>query len=205
MCSWRQNHLRRYPQSSKLPPSNFPYSMPQGVCQVVLIASLQHSLPCILISFERINTNTSPGYPHQLVSFVAHKTNFLYVLDYVLAQCNQSVVNCFSIVMHVHLGSSNLHTQIFKHLTWPIVSVNFNIIMLHFVLFHNVTSYTTFLLPCVLDNAIQLRNIMCTLVATCVTLQSLECSKQLDVLFIRWWGCSFVSNASPCPPMWHAT
>ena len=73
--------------------------------------------------------------------------------------CNQSVVNCFSIVTYVHLVSSNLEIQAFEHLTWPIVSVNFNIIMLHFVLFQNVTCYTNSLLSCVYVNTIELLNI----------------------------------------------
>ena len=48
--------------------------------------------------------------------------------------------------------------------------------MLHFVLFHSVTCYTSSLVSCIHVNTTKLRNIMCTLVATGVIPWSLECS-----------------------------
>jgi hypothetical protein len=45
-----------------------------------------------------------------------------------------------------------------------------------FVLFHNVTCYTNFIVSCIHANTAKLRNITCTLVATGVILQSLECT-----------------------------
>ena len=53
--------------------------------------------------------------------------------------------------------------------------INFNIRMLHFVLFHNVTCYTNFLSSRMHVNTTKLYNIMCMLVATSVILWSLEC------------------------------
>jgi hypothetical protein len=44
-----------------------------------------------------------------------------------------------------------------------------------FVLFHNVICYTNSIVSCIHVHTTKLRNIMCTLVATCVILQSLEC------------------------------
>jgi hypothetical protein len=48
--------------------------------------------------------------------------------------------------------------------------------MLHFVLFHSVTCYTKSIVSRIHVNATKLRNITCTLVATCVILRSLECN-----------------------------
>jgi hypothetical protein len=47
--------------------------------------------------------------------------------------------------------------------------------MLHFVLFHNITCYTNYIIPHIHVNTTKLRNITCTLVATNVILRSLEC------------------------------
>ena len=45
-----------------------------------------------------------------------------------------------------------------------------------FALFHSVTCYTNPRVPCIHANTTKLRNITCTLVATCVILRScLEC------------------------------
>jgi hypothetical protein len=151
-------------------------------------ASPQCSLSHIFLSFERIYTSTSSGHPHELVSFAANMTNLMHILGFIHAHCNQSVVNCFSLVAHImHLVSLNFNIQIFKHLTWPIVSVNFNITMLHFVLFHNVTSYTNSLSSYIHVNNIKLHNIICILVTKGVILQSLdrsECRKLMKVIFI---------------------
>ena len=48
--------------------------------------------------------------------------------------------------------------------------INFNISMLHFVLFYNVTCYTNSLISCIHVNIKEFRNIMCTLVVTGVIL-----------------------------------
>ena len=48
--------------------------------------------------------------------------------------------------------------------------------MLHFVLFHSVTCYTNPTVTRIHVNTTKLRNITCTLVATGVILQSLECT-----------------------------
>ena len=76
------------------------------------------------------------------------------------AHGNQYVDDCVSLVTHVHLGSPNLKIQIFQHLTWPIVSVNFNLAMLYFALFHNITCYTTSLLSCIHANLTEFCNII---------------------------------------------
>jgi hypothetical protein len=47
--------------------------------------------------------------------------------------------------------------------------------MLHFVLFHSVRCYTNSIVSCIHVNTTKLRNITCTLVATCVILHTLEC------------------------------
>ena len=150
----------------------------QGVWQAISFVGL-FGVPIALsilysLSFKMISNNTSLSDPHQLVSFVTNKTNVLYIRNVIYAHCNQSVVNCFSLVTHVHLVSLNLEIQTSKHQTWPIVSVNFNIAMLYFVLFHSVTCYTNSLLSCIHANTIELHNITYTLVATSVILWSLE-------------------------------
>ena len=53
--------------------------------------------------------------------------------------------------------------------------MNSNITMLNFVLFHNVTCYTNYLLSCIHVNTIELHNITCTLVTTNVILRNLDC------------------------------
>jgi hypothetical protein len=49
--------------------------------------------------------------------------------------------------------------------------------MLHLVLFHSVTCYTNSTVSCIHVNTTKLHNIICTLVATCVILRSLECTR----------------------------
>ena len=51
----------------------------------------------------------------------------------------------------------------------------FNITMLQFALFHNAKYYTNSMLSCIHVNTTKLCNISCTLVATCLILQGLEC------------------------------
>ena len=51
-----------------------------------------------------------------------------------------------------------------------------------FVLFHNVTCYTNFTVSRIHVNTTKLRNITCTLIATCVILRSLEYSVKSDEL-----------------------
>ena len=51
--------------------------------------------------------------------------------------------------------------------------------MLHFVLLRSVTCYTNSLVSRIHVNTTKPRSIMCTLVATCVRLWSLECIKHL--------------------------
>ena len=58
-----------------------------------------------------------------------------------------------------------------------------------FVLFHNVTCYTNSIVSRIHVNTTKYRNIMCTLVATDVILQSLECTTWICILprtFIHW-------------------
>jgi hypothetical protein len=71
-----------------------------------------------------------------------------------------------------------------------------------FVLFHNVASYTNSIASCICVNTTKLCHIMCTLVATCVMLRSLECignlkdketqnSSCLVPFYFNWCGLSF--------------
>ena len=55
--------------------------------------------------------------------------------------------------------------------------------MLNFVLFHSVTCYTNSTISRIHVNTTKLRNIMHTLIATCVILRSLECSMQFGCFF----------------------
>ena len=54
--------------------------------------------------------------------------------------------------------------------------------MLHFVLFHSVTFYTNSIISGIHVNTTKLCNITCTMVATSVILQSLECTAMLREL-----------------------
>ena len=75
----------------------------------------------------------------------------------------------------MHFVSSSLEFETFQHLFCPIVSVNFNITKLHFVLFQYVTSYTTSLLSHIHIDTTKRCNVTCTLVIIGVILLSLDC------------------------------
>ena len=66
--------------------------------------------------------------------------------------------------------------------------------MLHFVLFHSVTCYTNSIVSCTHVNTTKLCNITCTLVATCVIIRSLDCTKSpwvpTSMLLIKMWDCT---------------
>ena len=60
-----------------------------------------------------------------------------------------------------------------------------------FALFHNVTCYTKSTMPHIHVTTAKLCNIMCTLIATCVILQSVE----YIINFIRWWDNELISSS----------
>ena len=75
---------------------------------------------------------------------------------------------------------SFVHVCKVERLSVPIHEIIiFNITMLHFVLFHNVTCYTFFLLSHIHVNSTDFRNITYTLVATSVILWSLAFNNKL--------------------------
>ena len=57
--------------------------------------------------------------------------------------------------------------------------IKYNIKMLHFVLFHRVTSYNKFIVSCIHVDTTKLPNVTCTLVVMSAIIQSLECSLDL--------------------------
>ena len=57
--------------------------------------------------------------------------------------------------------------------------MNSNCHHISFVLFYNVACYTNSIASHIHDNTTKLCNSMCTLVATCVILQNLECSENI--------------------------
>ena len=73
------------------------------------------------------------------------------------------------------------------------VRANSNRLHISFVLFRNITCYTNSLVSCIHVNTTKLRNITRTLVATGVTLQSLECvlrnyvTVKFHLLYVACW------------------
>ena len=66
---------------------------------------------------------------------------------------------------------------ILKDCLYPVYEIiDFNIAMLHFVSFHNVTCYTNSLLSHIHVNNTKFIDIKCTLVAICMISQRLRCS-----------------------------
>ena len=56
----------------------------------------------------------------------------MYIVDVIHAHYIRSVVICFSLVMNMHLVSSNLEVQTFKHLPLANCEHQFTNTMLHF-------------------------------------------------------------------------
>jgi hypothetical protein len=79
-----------------------------------------------------------------------------------------------------------------------------NIKILCFVLFHSVTCYTNSIVSCIHVNTTNLRNIMCTLVATCVVLWSVECINFPTFRFIMCPSHLTLAKPKSWQMMWHA-
>ena len=127
------------------------------VCSSNLTPYCHISLPYITIFFIIINHQRSQPTP-------SHCVMCQYVECLLLLPLLLSLVECWCV--HVPHGPEKPS------------GVDHTTKILHFVLFHSVTCYID---PIVSHigfhvNITKLRDIMCTLVATCVILQSLECN-----------------------------
>jgi hypothetical protein len=94
-------------------------------------------------------------------------------------------------VIHPRFLTTRSHTSHCHHCNY------FHYCNVDFVLFHDVTSYTSSLLSNIRINTIYLLNIMCALVATCVILRRLVwttnmiCPKYVTITSWRWVRCNF--------------
>ena len=72
-------------------------------------------------------------------------------------------------IIHERIYTTHLHASCWRHCHYR------HCCNVEFVLFHNITCYTKYLLSCIRVNKVYLFNITCTLVATSMILGRLEC------------------------------
>ena len=133
-------------------------------------------------------------YCHISLPFI---TNFVINANHERSQPTPShcamcqYVECHLLILFLirllNVGACICHIAWEGQVEWT--TTNHTIKMLHFLLFHSVTCYTNSIVSCIPVNTTKLRDVTCTLVATCVILRSLECNfkKGINITLHNSW------------------
>jgi hypothetical protein len=137
------------------------------VVQMSLLLVTFHSLISWYLSFMQTTQAVNP-HPHIAPCVNMWSVTFFFFFSFFLMPLFECW--CMRLPQRPRRPSGVDHTSVGDKRT------NSNCPHISFLLFHNVTCYTKFIVSRIHVNTTKLRNIMCTLVATSLILRRLECN-----------------------------